>query len=419
MSDDYIPTRLPEPGGYMPTRPDESPMAANARSHAMLHRRLFDRYEVFRYREGGFGVVYMVQDTQTGREYAVKTYRPELAGELPSVEEFKAEVEFWITLDPHPNIVTAHFVEVDSGQPYLFMDYIGGSGPSSVRDWLQAGAFGEEQAIDLAYQLCLGMEYANARGETAHLDLKPENLLLERGATGAGTLKVTDFGLARRIRTVQGRYPRVTRGSLPYEAPEQILEGQVDSRSDIYAFGIILHEMLTGRRPYLAQLSPDPAEQARQVRAFHEEGGTKETVKQLYWEGLPGFRYGKELGMIISACLGYQSERWRDFSNLREVFEDTFGLRPPSYTAPASAPDVGRSRAQALQRIGRHSEALAVFNRLLQHQPGEPGLWVEAAQCLFATGQVAGARELLRTALRLDPGCEEARRLLAETIDCS
>jgi serine/threonine protein kinase len=216
---------------------------------------------------------------------------------------------------------------------------------------------------------------------------------------------------------MQGLYPRVTNGTWAYAAPEQINDGTVDSRSDIYAFGIIFYEMLTGNWPYPFQLSRDPDDQYRQIKAFHAEKGSEDLAMQLYREGFPGLRHGKQLGQIISECLFTQSQRCRDFRYLRDLLEFAFPLRPPVPVAPVDAQDSGRIRAQTLWRIGRYNEALTIYNQLLQQQPQTTDIWVEAAHCLIDAGQPDSARGLLREALRLDPGCKEARRILGTLVN--
>jgi serine/threonine protein kinase len=90
------------------------------------------------------------------------------------------------------------------------------------------------------------MDAAVRNGEVAHLDLKPENLMI----AADGTLKVTDFGSARHVQVVNGRYPGVSNGSWPYMAPEWFGDKPVDSRGDIYSCGVVLYEMLTGHLPF-------------------------------------------------------------------------------------------------------------------------------------------------------------------------
>jgi serine/threonine protein kinase len=378
----------------------------------LIGQKLLDRYEIFGVKQGGFGIVYFVSDSRTGQDYALKTYKSEFMDSLRGIEGFKAEVDLWIRMDPHPNIVKAYFVEVISDQPYLFLEYVDGGAQTSLRERLHSGRLGESQAIALAYQLCLGMEFAGQQGEVAHLDLKPENILIDR----KGTPKITDFGLAHRVRMLRGRYPRVGAGTWPYAAPERFTGDVADSRSDIYSLGVIFYEMLTGDLPYPFELSKDPDKQYRQLAEYHAERQSREWLGRIYYEGIPGVGFKREIGLILNACLDhFQSERWQDFSVLREVFEREFNSRPPEYAIDTQVPEGDLySRALTLHRIGRYSEALSAYNRLLQQHPDEGRFWLGAARTLLAIDQTASARQFLQRALRLDPTLEEAQHLLSE-----
>ena len=130
------------------------------------------------------------------------------------------------------------------GRPALFMEYVGGSSYNSLAKRLEAESIPENVALDLAYQLCVGMEFANRRGEIAHRDLKPDNLLI----SGESLLKLTDFGSAVQLKVVQGAYPKVTaeRGGCP---PGMFRREITNTRSDIYSFGMITRTMLTRQLP--------------------------------------------------------------------------------------------------------------------------------------------------------------------------
>lgn len=401
--------------GHLPTRQQDSSkreppgLAEHRQWFPTLGQRLLDRYEIFGVRRGELFVVFFVTDLETNQDYAVKTYRPEFADFLPTVEQFKAEVSFWINLEPHPNIVKAYFIQVIDDQPYLFMEYVSGGAQTNLREWMRTRPFGAPQAIPLVYQLCLGMEFANRKGEIAHLDLKPENILINKKAT----LKVTDFGLAHRVRTIQGQYPRMDAGTWPYTAPQRFNNQAEDCRSDVYAFGVILYEMVTGKLPYPFQLDKDPQIQFEQLANFHAGQGAADLSEDMYYHGVAGVDL-EGVGIVISGCMShFPSRRYRNFTVLREILESEFNLTPPKYAiTPSPSDDDLHSQALALYRIGRYSEALSLFNRLLQQRPDEGRLWLDVALALLANGQARSAHYFLERALRLDPTLEEARRLL-------
>jgi tetratricopeptide (TPR) repeat protein/predicted Ser/Thr protein kinase len=185
--------------------------------------------------EGGMGVVYKAHDTLLDRHVALKSLTPALVGE-EGIRRLMREAQSAAQLN-HPNIVAVYDV-IDDGQTRLIvMEYVDGS-PLAELIPLEV-----PRAIDLALQICRALENAHGRG-IVHRDIKPENILVADGVA-----KVTDFGLARS----EGR-SRLTQsglivGTVAYMAPEQVLGGTVDARSDLYALGCVLYEALTGRKP--------------------------------------------------------------------------------------------------------------------------------------------------------------------------
>lgn len=125
MPDDYQPTGPLSPGQEeaMPEKPFERTDMGSETQY--VGKKLLDRYEMFKPpKEGGFGIVYFVSDLETNQDYAVKTYKPEFVNHLLDVKQFKAEIDFWLNLEPYPHIVKAYFVEVIDDQPHLFMEYV-------------------------------------------------------------------------------------------------------------------------------------------------------------------------------------------------------------------------------------------------------------------------------------------------------
>jgi serine/threonine protein kinase len=366
------------------------PADAGEYREELLGTTLLDRYEVFEINRGGFGLVLGVHDSRTGEDLAVKTPRPENRHQSLSVEEFKSEVGFWLKLDPHPNIVTARSVESVFDCPALFMDYVRADPFKTVRDWLTAGGMNREAAFGIMHQVATGKEFANRKGEIAHLDLKPENLMVDRN----GTCKVTDFGLARRVQVVRGSYSRTSSATWAYAAPE-ILGGQVgDQRSDIFSYGLIFYELLTGGLPFPFDISRDSHAAYQQLKDFHGGCGIAKVTSDLYYHDLPG-PHGHEFGVILSSCLGHhQDEREESFSSLLGSLERGLGLQHPSYTGgEAGAAEGPLQRAIGLRQIGRYSDALAILNRLLSHEPDRADVWQEAVLTLRASGDETTAAQ--------------------------
>jgi serine/threonine protein kinase len=395
---------------YRPTHVRDEQQTSNKYDKRILQlgHIFLDRYEIFGIRQGGFGVVYFATDLQTKQEFAIKTYKPEYVNSLSSINQFKSEASFWININPHPNIVRAYFVEVFQEQPYLFMDYIAGG---SLRELLSKGALRTDQAINFAYQLCLGMESANSNGEIAHCDLKPENILIDKN----GIIKVSDFGLAQQIEVRQGKYPMVDSGTWAYAAPEQfgITQQSVNSQSDIYSFGIILFEMLTGNLPYPFGLSQEPETQYKELLHFHTNKGAHELAQEIYYKGI---NFISKTGQMVGSCIEhYTGNRFRDFTMLRKYIESEFDINTSDYPAKKtkdSTVDDLHAQALSLYKIGQYSEALSIFNKLLQTYPDNGQIWLETAKTMIAMGQKVPAKKFLKKAYCLDSSLTEANHLL-------
>ncbi|HSU84434.1 MAG TPA: protein kinase [Thermoanaerobaculia bacterium] len=191
--------------------------------------------------EGGMGAVYRAVDEMLEREVAVKAIRPELAREPEIVERFRAEAKILARIH-HPAIATIYSFLHDGGELFLAMEFVRGRTLSEV---LAAGALPWRRAVALLGTALDGIEQAHRAG-IIHRDLKPDNLML----TPADTLKVMDFGIARMPGSSHLTRTGLLIGTLRYVAPEQIRGEEVDRRTDVYALGVVLYQMLTGRVPF-------------------------------------------------------------------------------------------------------------------------------------------------------------------------
>jgi predicted Ser/Thr protein kinase len=183
---------------------------------------------------GGMGVVYKARQTALDREVAIKVLAGEWQGDADFSKRFEREAKTLAQMS-HPNIVTVHDFGVADGLYYIVMEYIDGV---NLRDLLSDGKMEPEQALAIVPPICEALEYAHAKG-VVHRDIKPENLLLDR----EGRVKIADFGIASLVGKTKDNS-----GTPSYMAPEQA-NGSVDRRTDIYAIGVVLYEMLTGERP--------------------------------------------------------------------------------------------------------------------------------------------------------------------------
>jgi serine/threonine-protein kinase len=206
---------------------------------------LADRYRVEReLGAGGMATVYLAQDLKLPRQVAIKVLRPELAASL-GTDRFLQEIELTARLQ-HPQILPLHEAGEEEGFLYYVMPYVEGE---SLRDRLERqGKLPVEDAIEIADDIAAALNYADARG-VVHCDIKPENVLL----TG-GRAVVADFGIARAITVAGGERLTGTGlalGTPEYMSPEQVLgQEEVDGRSDVYALGCVVYEMVGGRAPF-------------------------------------------------------------------------------------------------------------------------------------------------------------------------
>ena len=211
------------------------------------------RYEVVsQIGQGGMGAVYRAKDTQLGREVAVKVLLRNLAEDADALARFEREAKAVAALS-HPNILAIHDFGRHEGSVYAAMELLEGE---TLRTRLADGALPVSKAIELALQISNGLAAAHDKGIT-HRDLKPENIFL----TDSG-VKILDFGLARTAPTPGeegdlatmslATEPGRVMGTVYYMAPEQVRGHPVDARTDIFAFGAVLYEMLTGKRAFQA-----------------------------------------------------------------------------------------------------------------------------------------------------------------------
>ena len=203
-----------------------------------------DRYRVIRQiGRGGMADVYLARDLiLDGEEVAVKVLRTNYQTDQIAVQRFQREAKAMAELD-HPNIVRISDIGEEDGQQYLAMEYVDGV---DLKRYIKDHApLSNQEAVRIMGQILLAMRLAHTRG-IVHRDLKPQNVLL----TKDGTVKVTDFGIAVAFAETSLTQTNSMLGSVHYLSPEQARGSKATVQSDIYAMGIILFEMLTGRIPY-------------------------------------------------------------------------------------------------------------------------------------------------------------------------
>ncbi len=210
-----------------------------------------ERYRIVsRIGVGGMGAVYRAEHTMMRRDLAIKVLLPELSGKEEFARRFEREAESASRLD-HPNIITTtDFGRTGDGSLFLAMEFLAGT---SLGAAIAAGPMRIDRALAIERQILRGLDHAHAAG-VVHRDLKPENIMLIERDGQRDVVKILDFGIAKITEPQSGgqalTQAGVIFGTPEYLSPEQALGEAVDARADIYAAGVILYEMLAGRRPF-------------------------------------------------------------------------------------------------------------------------------------------------------------------------
>ena len=269
--------------------------------------RTISHYEIIeKLGEGGMGVVYKARDTHLERFVAIKVLPPEKVGDAERKRRFVQEAKSASALN-HPNIITIHDIASDNGLDFIAMEYVPGK---ALNQLIARRGLPLADALKYAVQIADALATAHAAG-IIHRDLKPGNVMVSGAPEHSGFVKVLDFGLAKLTDKVDSSDREFTGslqnddtpvswegtvvGTVSYMSPEQAEGKKVDARSDIFSFGALLYEMVTGRRAFQgdSRLSTLSA-------VLHEE---PKPASQIV-EGLP-----RELERIIARCLRKNPER--------------------------------------------------------------------------------------------------------------
>ncbi len=232
-----------------PRPPSKSPSRTSSASAEYLlneGRFLPGRLVASRYRiiallgKGGMGEVYRADDLTLGQAVAMKFLPDEAGHDEGLLERFRNEVRMARRVS-HPNVCRVYDVGEVDGQTFFTMEYVDGEDLASLLR--RIGRLPPDKALDIARHLCAGLAAAHAKG-VLHRDLKPANIMLD----GRGQVVITDFGLAGIADDIRG--PEVRSGTPAYMSPEQLSGKEVTTRSDIYALGLVLYEVFTGKRAF-------------------------------------------------------------------------------------------------------------------------------------------------------------------------
>ena len=359
---------------------DKSAPASQAgRRDTLAGKTIASRYVIERLiARGGMAAVYLAHQVQLKRKVAIKVLRPppdtDDAGSFH--DRFRLEAETLAQLN-HTNIVTIYdHGDFDEDQVFLAMEYVDGQ---RLTDLLRDGPIPVERALDLLMQVCEALRYAHRRG-VVHRDLKPSNLLITTNDDGADLVKVVDFGLVKLTEVdVTITSAGLILGSPHCMAPEQVRGHDVDTRTDIYAMGILLFRCLTGTYP------------------FHGANSTATMIAHLnqptptFFSAAPDLEVPDGLENVTRRCLAKNpAERFQTMEELQDALAYFLNISPEQYrtvtrthaTLERYAPQL-RKRTSPLLWVGLGlvgATALAVVTGA--------GLW--AGTQLFATERPSG-----------------------------
>lgn len=368
------------------------------------------RWEVHRVLQGGMGVVYVVYHREAREALAVKTFQDEVFARNPLIaDRFANEASAWINLDHHENVVIAKFLQRIEWKPYLFLEYVSGG--------------------DLA-------SWIHSRRLVGHLS--PES----------DVLKITDFGLVKIFQddqlpgvsnahslllTVNLTHEGTPLGTCTHMPPEQFDDAKsVDVRADVYSFGVMLFEMLTGSLRFTAKTWAEFEWQHKNQRLPRTPGLDRQLrrVLEKCTAKAPQHRFGdfaelrKEIGAAFERLTGLPTPKPRIGSeldayslvnkgfSLRQLGKENEGYKyyEQALTLHPNLAEAWLNKGGALGRAGQHAEALRCFDRCLQINPNIQQAWQNKGRALFDLGRDADAIPCFEKAHTLNPKDVDAWR---------
>jgi len=297
---------------------------------SVLHYRLIKQAG-----RGGMGIVYKAEDTKLDRIVAIKFLPPHVDADEEENRRFVIEAKAAASLN-HPNIATIHSIEKSDDDAFIVMEFIDGI---ELKDKIRDGAIPAKEAVIIAVQIAEGLLAAHKKG-IVHRDIKSQNIMI----TGDGKIKIMDFGLAKVKGNSQLTKMGSTVGTTSYMSPEQAKCEEVDHRTDIWSFGVVLYEMISGRLPFSGDY-----EQAIIYSILNEE---------------PELEYSPELNSIIIKALA--KNRDERYQSVQEVLDDLLSLSNAGPHSKSSAPV--RTRGKSLRKKKKNlyfAAAAVLFTALL------------------------------------------------------
>jgi hypothetical protein len=318
---------------------------------------------------GGMGEVYRAHDARFGRDVAIKLLPAAFAHDEGRLARFEREARAAGSLN-HPNVVTVHDFGCEGGAPYLVLELLRGE---TLRERMEKSRIAPAKAVAYAAQIARGLGAAHALG-IVHRDLKPENVFVTPG----GLVKILDFGVAKMpdppgtaLDGTPGTEPGTVLGTVGYMSPEQVRGDPAGRRSDIFSLGVILYEMLAGKRPFAGETWVDESN-----AILRREAPELPPV-------LPGFPDPAGLNRILRRCLAKQAgDRFDSARDLAFALDSTMERAGP-------APAANRLRQALLGTASAAALALGVFLAIVGSR-GAPS--ADFKPLTFRHGIVSAAR---------------------------
>jgi serine/threonine-protein kinase len=323
----------------------------------MIGREIGGRYRLIApLGEGGMATLWRAIDEQLDREVAVKILRPQFGADAGFAARFKQEARSAGSL-AHPNIVSVYDYGTDGaeGSQYIVMQLVDGQDLSAILR--ERGMLSPDDAARIAVDVASALEAAHRRG-IVHRDVKPGNILI----TDDGDVKVTDFGIARAVSEASMTVTGTTLGSVHYFSPEQASGDEVTGASDVYSLGIVLYEMLTGRRPFEGDSAAGVA-----LRRINEDAPSPWSIGKPVPRGLEG--------ILMRALARDPKQRYPDAGSMAEalrawrrnpdaaVGSAGVSAAATSYTAPPPLPPAGEPTVYVPPPVARPSDRVPVAPR--------------------------------------------------------
>ena len=335
---------------------------------------------------GGMADVYRAHDSERSAEVAIKVLREDYAEEPEFIKRFSKEAQALAKLD-HPNIVRFYSFEQDGRTAFIVMDYVRGS---TLRGRLRdvGGPLPLDEATGIVREVGAALHFAHRRGYL-HRDIKPANIMIDEH----GRALLSDFGIARAAEATTTSHSGA--GTPPYMSPEQILGHTLDARTDVYSLGIVLYEMVAGRRPFVGELGTGTTTPAR-VQDEHLHANPPDPRQ--FNPGLPA----DIAGIILRALAKDPNQRWPDVGSLVADWEAArHQERPAEATAPvpsqgAQVVNRGEQRPATAPELPKVATPVPPRQTALGAQPATRPSWpiVAAAVAVLAVAAIGIATTL-------------------------